>query len=344
MLRIEKVRAAFRGQNLNAMSDFDGYIQARLAAASARLRVDVPLAEAQKPTLRAALRKALGGFEDTSSPLEVQIGPTSEVEGGFRSPICFRTRPGLTATGFLLEPVGRAPRAQIVGLPGHGVGVAAIVGLADEPYQANFALQCVRRGYRVLAIEPAGFGTRVSSRLGPHGWSCEADAKSALMLGETLLGWRVGEAMRAVDVLLSFPDARPDRIAMMGISGGGTVSLWTAALDERVAATVVSGAFCPFEESILAIDHCLDNFVPGVLNLVDMPDLAGLIAPRRCFVESGTHDTIFPVSGFRKAVARAAAHFGAQSASSNFGHEVFEGEHRFHGVGAFAFLDEAFPN
>lgn len=276
----------------------------------------------------------IGGFETV--PLRAESEEPVRAEGFTRTRVRFDTRPGLRALAHWIEPEGPV-RGSVLCLPGHGQGAAALVGLADEPYQANFALQCARRGYRALALEPIGFGERRSSRVGPHGWSCEADARAALMLGETLLGWRVWEAMRSVDWLLAQPDAGP--VAVMGISGGGTVGLWAAALDERISTAVISGAFCPFRQSILAIDHCLDNFVPGVLGLLDMPDLAGLIAPRGLFVENGTEDSIFPRAGFERAVVRAQAIYADSRVEDRFGFDLFDGGHEFRGEKAFAFLE-----
>jgi len=159
-----------------------------------------------------------------------------------------------------------------------------------------------------------------------------------LLVGETLAGWRIAEARQAVTYLASRPEVDPSRIGIAGISGGGMIALWTAALDVRIAAALVSGYFCTFRDSILSIDHCLDNFVPGILRVMEMPDFAGLIAPRPLFVESGIEDPIFPIGGFRKAVGRATEIYAAQRAQERFGSEEFAGGHRFHGQGGFEFL------
>jgi dienelactone hydrolase len=160
------------------------------------------------------------------------------------------------------------------------------------------------------------------------------------MLGETMTGWRVWDAMRALDVLQTRPEADPHRLATMGISGGGLTSLWTAAVDERVKVAVVSGYFNTFRASILAMDHCVDNYVPGVSLDLEMPDMAGLIAPRCLFAEGGTTDPIFPLPATEAAVRRAREIYGVFGVPDRFGSEVFEGEHQFHGVGAFRFLAE----
>ena len=50
-----------------------------------------------------------------------------------------------------------------------------------------------------------------------------------------------------------------------------------------------------FRDSIGSISHCMDNYVPGILNWAEMYDIAGLAAPRPLFIESGQKDDIFPI-------------------------------------------------
>ena len=81
------------------------------------------------------------------------------------------------------------------------------------------------------------------------------------------------------------------------------VSLFTTALDTRITYAVVSGYFNTFRDSIMAIRHRLCNFVPGIVNVAEMVDIAGLAAPRPVLFESGTADPIFPVEATKKAYA-----------------------------------------
>jgi dienelactone hydrolase len=303
--------------------------------------------------LRGRLMKLVGGLPYERCPLNAETVKTRELDGYTREFVRFESRSGLLAVGYFLLPKGRTqPGPAILCLPGHGRGVDSIVGIAedgsqrpfDQPdeYQADFALQCVARGYAVFALEQVSFGHRRDDRAraqGPHASSCTRDSMAALMLGETVTGWRIWDAMRAIDYLETRAEVDPNRIATMGISGGGLTSLWTAALDPRVKAAVVSGYFNTFAESILAVDHCVDNFVPKVQHVVEMPDFAGLVAPRPLFVESGAHDNIFPLPGFERAVAQARKIYQTFEVPDHFGAEVFDGDHRFHGAGAFAFLD-----
>ncbi len=55
-----------------------------------------------------------------------------------------------------------------------------------------------------------------------------------------------------------------------------------------------------FKDSVMAMPHCIDNFVPGLLDIAELPDILGLIAPRPLLIESGTKDPIFPIVAAKK--------------------------------------------
>ena len=126
----------------------------------------------------------------------------------------------------------------------------------------------------------------------------------------------------------------------MGASGGGTTSLLTGALDRRVKVTVVSAYFNTFRDSIISISHCPDNYVPGLARDMEMYDIAGLVAPRGLYIESGRNDRIFPIQGSERATDKARAIYSVFGAPDRFGYQIHEGAHEFHGVGAFEFLKD----
>ena len=313
-----------------------------------------PAMAAWQNRLRARLRALLGGLSAPRGALKAQAGEVKEFPRYRRETIRMESRPGLEMFGYFLLPndlAGRRP--GIVCLPGHGRGVDSIIGIAEDggqrdigtpdEYQHDFALQCVAHGYPTFALEQISFGHRRDAQAvaaGSGASSCVRDSMAALMLGETMTGWRVWDTMRVLDYLQTRPEVDPDRLVTMGISGGGLTSFFTACLDARVRVGVVSGYFNTFRDSILSVDHCVDNYVPGLLPVVEMPDMAGLVAPRALFVESGAKDSIFPLPAFERAVARAREIYAAFDASDRFGAEIFEGDHQFHGKGAFRFLEQ----
>ena len=170
---------------------------------------------------------------------------------------------------------------EIVGLRPDGSTRTEPAGLHQD-----FALALVKRGFIVAAPAMLGFGERREAadiELGDDVWSCRSLATWALMLGTTLIGRRVADFVRLVDLLEGRDDVGPARIGMMGISGGATAALFATALDERVAAAVLSGYVSSYRSSVLITDQCLCNVVPGIVAAAEHVDLAMLIAPDPSF-------------------------------------------------------------
>jgi fermentation-respiration switch protein FrsA (DUF1100 family) len=69
-----------------------------------------------------------------------------------------------------------------------------------------------------------------------------------------------------------------------------------------------------------------------------MYDVAGLIAPRPLFVESGERDNIFPVDASRESFERVRRVYRALNAADRCQQEIFDGEHIFHGKRGLPFL------
>ena len=97
----------------------------------------------------------------------------------------------------------------------------------------------------------------------------------------------------------------PSRLGMVGLSYGGTVTLFTAAIDSRVAAAVVSGYFSSWAESHkMPWNMCGSQVLSGMLGRIEHEDLGALIAPRPLLIESGTEDLLFPVAAATESVRR----------------------------------------
>src|ERR687883_2154692 len=117
----------------------------------------------------------------------------------------------------------------------------------------------------------------------------------------------------------------------MAIPGGAPCTPFSAALEPRIKAAMISGYLNTFQASVMSISHCIDNYVPGILNWAEMYDVAGLIAPRPLFVESGEKDDIFPIDASRSSFERVKKVYEVFDAGSLTEQETFDGPHSFWG-------------
>ena len=307
-------------------------------------------AEAWQKRLRAKLTELLGGFPDRRIELQPQTLEVREFPRYRREKFLFHSKPGVDVLGYLLTPKeAKPPYAAMVCVPGHGRGVDDIVGIDEngqdrtdkDGYQHDFAIQVAEQGMAAVAIEPVGFGCRrdpLTKKKGLKTSACQPAAGAALVLGQTMIGWRVWDVMRTIDWIETRKELDARRVGCMGISGGGTCTTFSAALEPRIRAAMISGYLNTFRDCIMSVSHCIDNYVPGILHWAEMYAVAGLIAPRPLFVESGEKDNIFPIAASRESFARVKKVYEVFGAGGAVEQETFDGPHTFWGVKGVPFL------
>ena len=293
------------------------------------------------------------GFLDTPA-VEPSPEVIEEVDRGdfVRRKIVISTSPYSRMPVHILVPKGATgPLPVALAYAGHGYGVNDIVGLWEDGeermgpdgYHADFAIELCRRRFLVAAPEIACFGERqndysyLNTKIGePVPPTCHNVATYAIMSGKSAVGMRVRDSMRLVDRLSTLPEADTSRLGATGISGGGLLTFYHTAMDERIGACVVSGYCSSYASSILAMHHCSCNFIPNLLRIGEMEDIVGLIMPRPMLVEAGTRDCIFPIEAVRKAVKRAREICAILGGDPDVDVELdeFEGRHRISGAEA----------
>jgi dienelactone hydrolase len=300
----------------------------------------------------------LGGFPADRPPLRAVLLESRE-EADYRlEKVAFQSEPGVYVPCYVLIPRHvEPPYRPVIALHGHGTGGAAhILGtivneatrVEEEEYirsqNYDYGRQLGRRGFMVFAPEQRGFGERLETAAGMTRGdgmarsSCRALSFNAMLLGKTAIGLRVWDVIRTVDYIRSRSEPMVAGVGCLGLSAGGTTTLFATAVEPRIATAVVSGYFNTFRDSIMAIVHCECNYVPGIVTYAEMSDLAGLIAPRPLLIEMGAKDHWFPVQATELAYRELERVYRLLDASERLDKDIHPGPHAFSGRKAFAWL------
>jgi dienelactone hydrolase len=193
---------------------------------------------------------------------------------------------GVFGEGLLLEPE-RPAVARVVAIPDADSSPEALAGLSpDLPAEAQFARRLAESGCQVLV--PVVIDRKdtwsgipwVKMTNQPHR---EWIYRMAFEGGRHVIGYEVQKVRAAVGWFAAENAAHPLPILVAGYAEGGLLALYSAALDTRINATLVSGYFQPREQ---VWKEPVYRDVWGLLSEFGDADLASLVAPRGLVVEA----------------------------------------------------------
>ena len=263
----------------------------------------------ERPRVLREMRSMLG-----IEPMPAKTPLRASVTGVIERPthriekIVFQSMPGLYVTGNLYLPKQTAGRLPTV---------LYLCGHSPSPHGAKFDYQnhgvwFARNGYAAFLIDTIEFGELPGVHHGLH----DLGVWYWLSLGYTPAGPEVWNAIRAIDYLQTRSEVDPDRIAATGISGGGAITWYTAAVDERVKVAAPVCATWTVEQQI-ALDHVRGNcdciFFPNTFQ-ADLPTAGALIAPRPLKIISAIRDVVFPPVGYHEVFRRLEPFYGCGTA------------------------------
>lgn len=204
---------------------------------------------------RARLEKILGAVDRRVAPVEVQLVATTDRpaviadRGDYRvMAVRWTVYDDVMAEGLLLEPKGE-PRAGVVVLGDCETTPEQVAGLSTglEP-DSQVARVLAEAGCRVLVptlldrtSEFSGSPTVRQTNLSHREWIWRMGFET----GRSPIGYEVDFVRAGVDWLEAVGQERP--IGVAGYGEGGRVALYAAALDPRVDAVWIAGAFGPRE-------------------------------------------------------------------------------------------------
>ena len=231
---------------------------------------------AYRDYVRGVVATAFGPFPERV-PLDSVVTGKIQCDGYTIEKVRFCSRPNYWVTANLYVPEGlTAPAPASLGASGHSQD-----GKACDTYQ-KFALRLVKNGFVVLMYDPIQQGERRQydgfDYIGQAAGLCSAHnvmGKQLELLGETMPSWRVWDGRVALDYLLTRPEVDPERIGITGNSGGGTLSEWIWANEDRLAFAAPSchiTSFLTNLENELPTDaeQCPFGVIAGGLEMVDM--------------------------------------------------------------------------
>jgi cephalosporin-C deacetylase-like acetyl esterase len=197
---------------------------------------------ARQEWVRETLWTLAGGMPERT-PLNARSFGTIE-RAGFRiEKILYESAPDFPIPANLYIPsIGQPPYPGILFQMGHTYN-----GKAADTYQ-RCCQGLARLGFLVLAFDPMGQGERVyypgsdpqRTRLRSSDDEHSTPGKQMLLTGDTCARLQLWDAMRSLDYLAAHPLADPKRLASTGQSGGATLTMLLAAVDERLTAAAVS--------------------------------------------------------------------------------------------------------
>ena len=186
----------------------------------------------------------------------------------------------------VLSPIGHAPNGKA-----HHTG---------DNYQARF-ISLARKGYVVCTWDPLGQGERepYAAKTGNHhyvqGFQC-------MPSGRHFCQYFIWDGIRCLDYLESRWEVDRKRIACAGSSGGGALTNYLAAMDERISLAVPTSWIA--ESTLLTDDGGLhtESWFPGMCDPhgPGTRQLLACIAPRPLLIIGNEHDGEFPPASMKR--------------------------------------------
>jgi cephalosporin-C deacetylase-like acetyl esterase len=298
-------------EDLNCLSDSERgqsalYAQLQQEAAAALDRRGEAYEQLKTPDdirayqqrLREFFIRQLGGLPERT-PLNAQTVGTIDADGYRIEKVIFESQPQHHVTANLYLPDGDGPFPCVAVSSGHSRTAKTAA------YNQRFGIMLAREGMAALCFDPIGQGERsqILDAGGQPQFSGTTTEHFLIGVGSILVGrntarYRIWDAMRAIDYLTSRPEIDPQRIGFTGCSGGGTLTSYVMALDDRVTCAAPACYLTTFQRLIDTIgpQDAEQNIYGQIAFGLDQPDYVLLRAPQPTLISATTGD-FFDIDG-----------------------------------------------
>jgi dienelactone hydrolase len=275
---------------------------------------------------RDKLLAALGGPWPEPCDLAPRVEKVEAKDGYRLETVSYEVEPEERVTSFLLLPDGVTSSHPAPGIclwHPHGgqwhIGKYGPVGLRPSPMDTSgFGITLAREGYAVLCPDALGFADRTPGKL--RGAELERFLFLKYVVAGKCLAWKnILDMRQQVSYIASRPEVRADRLGCYGHSMGSTHTWLVGPWEPRL--TALCGNCClPTYAAIHRTEllHCFPNFIPGLYQFGDLPDIAALIAPRSLHLNLGENDRGSPIGEARQGIETIRRAYEAMHAQENF--------------------------
>jgi pimeloyl-ACP methyl ester carboxylesterase len=276
------------------LEDFKGVSVIDLNAAAARALAGkrAEFLKREKEAARKEVRQLLGLMDPVPPATLVGIPGLVKRAGYKIGKMRFELKGGipLPALDFVPDNLGFVPtKPAVLYLHSNSNAVDAAPGGPIEKW--------MKAGHIVISVDLRGIGETAPGILAkgrPNYLGVDQkEAFLGLHLQRPLLGQRVQDVLAVLGALKSEVGFH-----LVGVDAAGPVALHAAALAPQVKGVTLERSLVSWSAVVsMPITHNqLTNAVPGVLKVYDLPDLAGLIAPRPLTIRAAVDPVQRPVS------------------------------------------------
>ena len=259
--------------------------------------------QARKQYVRERVLASLGSLPERT-PLNVRAIGTLERQDYRIEKLIFESQPRFYVPAHLYLPKRGTPPYPAVLFPlGHEFDTKA------RPLWQLFLGTLATRGYVVLTYDPVGQGERI--QLYDPDWGESKVFRSntehtilgiqCLLIGDNLARYSVWDGMRGLDYLLTRSEVDAKRIACTGNSGGGNMTAFLAALDDRIQVAAPSCWINSWQSLLDTIGQqdAEQVLIPSLQDGLDHPDFIYAFAPKPYLILSAIRD-FFAIKGVRE--------------------------------------------
>jgi cephalosporin-C deacetylase-like acetyl esterase len=279
--------------------------------------------------LKARFIQALGGFPE-KTPLNAKIAGADKRDGYTMERVIFESRPNHHVTANLYLPEGKGPFPGVIVPCGHSAN-----GKGSDAYQ-RVCILLAKNGIAALIYDPIGQGERYQL-LDPPGKPVTGSTNEhtlvgvgALLVGQSTASYRIWDGIRALDYLAGRPEIDPKRLGCTGNSGGGTLTSYLMALDDRIFAAAPSCYITSLERLFATIgpQDAEQNITGQVAFGMEHADYLNLRAPRPTLLLLATQD-FFDIKGSWDTFREAKQIYGIQGYSERVDAAEYNTKHGY---------------